>query len=469
LNTELSAEAAVALSPNLYIRAYQLETLGLQNEIGFNFGTNVETDSGYVLNKPDETLPIGCYKTFLYPYGKSSVTFLSGITFTSLVYQTVPIFETTIDQVPDALKFENQSCTVKSIETNKELYTVGPGSTEIFEVIAETEEGNKIDITQSRLITYKADHDGVTIKDGSIRVERNVKAGTRVKVTASIGSAEAVFNIAVGDVVKEHIDKLKKDGLSGYYVGDIVSANLTGGETPQVVAMYYKSGEFYSFNTLVHVHTYDSNKGTWAIAKTFRVEETSSPLMYITQGALIDKNKEQVILGDYAGSGVYLTPFVIGSADGKQIKHFNEIDGSYFNGNAIVVGEELFFTHSNFLVAEKFKFENGRFKRYGGSGADDQKLAKGSTYQLTIEERNGKTVINGSRNIEMRVGETLALHRKSRNDENYYPIRVRAGTSFDIASFNNGLMVAEKAGTTSLLIETEAYSGDWVEIKIRVR
>ncbi len=121
---------------------------------------------------------------------------------------------------------------------------------------------------------------------------------------------------------------------------------------------------------------------------------------------------------------------------------------------------------SNTIVIQKYWYKNGKFLTIKGSGADDRKVSGNAKYFLTLENKNGKSILGGNRNIRMKVGEKLSVVRKSTKDTRDYGYRLMTYSDSDILRFGN-VIQANKPGRTSLIIEPNAY-GDRIRLNITV-
>ncbi|MGE7122511.1 hypothetical protein ACQKIC_20220 [Peribacillus sp. NPDC046944] len=267
-------------------------------------------------------------------------------------------------------------------------------------------------------------------------------------------------------IVDKQVKVLKGKKLSSGYKQptNVVAAKITGKRVSEVVASYNKfNTNTFTYNTIINVHQYDSNKKKWKVIKSLKYNNEDSSFEYITKGKLLDNSKEQVVLGMYSGSGAYLSPIIIGSNDGKTVKKILQPTGEYFNGGAVIKGKQLYLL-SNTIVVKKYVYKNKKFYSYKGTGADDRKVAAGAKHLLTLQNVGGHTMIdgytynkNGERTIKMKVGEKLSIVRNFTKDSEVYGYRLLFDSGNDILSYGT-VFKAKKPGKIVWHIEPEAYN-----------
>ncbi|RFU60802.1 hypothetical protein [Peribacillus glennii] len=270
-------------------------------------------------------------------------------------------------------------------------------------------------------------------------------------------------------LVANQIKLLKYKKLTGGYTPvDVVSAKLTGKSIPEVIATYERpNNETYSYDTIYNVHQYNTKTKKWVIIRRESETGQDSPYNFITKGSFMEKGKEQVVLGTYGGSGMFLSPLLVGEYKGR-VTTLMRPDGGYSSGNAIIANNTLYLLN-NTIVIDKISYSKKGFHQQKGTGADDRKLAIGAKHFLMLEKKGDKTILSGNRNIKMKVGQKIGIIRKNPKDSSYYGYRLLFTAGWDrIKHLNNSsLLQAVSPGVSKWTIEPNGYS-DGVGVNITI-
>ena len=312
--------------------------------------------------------------------------------------------------------------------------------------------------------------------DGSFRPGQQV---TRGQFSAFLArTLDPSFALSpVAQLVNQQLASVRNQKIPGYQFYQAYPVYFTGNEFPEIVVSSYgfeKGSEEFIDKSLLQVYQYHESEGSWKVINSFKnanKDHTYRPLKYITKGKLLDNQKEQLVVGYVWGSDFALTPIVYGSTDGKTVKALINLENKGFlNGDAVIKNKELFFTNHMSLVEDRFVFENGRFIRFTGTGADDHKIAESVDHSLVLGKRNGIPYLSGKRDITMKVGEEFSIIRENKNDsfQNYIFRMYFDSLNGGAMEATDGVLKAVKPGTFKLGILLEGSYGPGIEVKITV-
>jgi low affinity Fe/Cu permease len=167
--------------------------------------------------------------------------------------------------------------------------------------------------------------------------------------------------------------------------------------------------------------------------------------------------KEQVVLGTIQGSAAFLSPFLYGSSNGITIGKLHSFSNEYATGSAVIKNQMLYLLQ-NSIVADKIHYQKGKYYTQDGTGADDRVVASGANKFIHLSKKNGKTVSSITSNaVHLKVGDKLAIVRKSTKDSSAYFYRILIFTQHPILDYSHTYMTAKKTGKEIWQFEPDAY------------
>lgn len=277
-------------------------------------------------------------------------------------------------------------------------------------------------------------------------------------------------------IVNKQIDVLKKKNIPNYQFYKALAIYFTGSEYPEIAVSSYgfEKGTTYIDKAMLQVYQYNTRSKTWRIISTFKDQNqiySYQPLEFITKGKLINQGKEQLVAGYVWGNDWSMSPFVYGSTDGKTVKRLISTgDTAFIDGNAIIKDKELFCVDSLSIVQYRYKFQNGSFKQFKGTGADDWRLTSEAAHKIYLERRGETTFFSGPTVFKMKVGESLGIVRKNKKDQTSYYLRVDGNNLYKgdvLADISGGVITAMKPGIVTFSMILDYHTLQTIRVEVR--
>lgn len=256
-------------------------------------------------------------------------------------------------------------------------------------------------------------------------------------------------------MVKKQIEFLKKSKLAGgYKATEVTSVHLLGRDIPETFTIYVR-GEGLK-DVVYRAQTYETESKQWrTVYKDWRYDQFGASYL-LEQGKLIDTKKEQVVVGPFFGSGAIITPELIGSTDGKQVRTLLQPDKSYSFGNVKIKNKTLYLGTAS-IVHDTYRYEKNKWKHRIGTGQDDRDLAGPVTKWLKLSQKKGKARFSTSRNVKLRVGDTFAIVRADRTDTSPFSYRTLQSGSSKMKYLYPSVFKAIKKGKEEWTFDEHAY------------
>lgn len=262
---------------------------------------------------------------------------------------------------------------------------------------------------------------------------------------------------------EDFVAQLQDSWFNGYTYDDHQLIQLNTSRPLEVVSIFKRENDFW-YDYMIYVH--ELKNGEWKLSYRRPVEERSN-LMFITKGRMGATDK--VVIGSYEGSGGFLESYLIGSANGRDIKLMQQKSG-LFQGNALILDGVLFYANSS-IVSQKYRVQNGKIVSAGrASGRDDRFISKNPKIWLGLKKSGNRTVYVGKKTVYAKVGDRIGIGRYGVSDTREYAYRLMTYDGSQVLTYDlerPGIKVVKK-GTSVLSLEPDAY-GEAVEIKVVVR
>ncbi|MEW4286080.1 S-layer homology domain-containing protein [Priestia koreensis] len=204
---QANIEASVAVSPNIYIRTFQMELLGFESEFGVKAGNS----STY---EPTNTTPITCSNVYAEPYGEGNVALLAGLAFNGAQYLKLNLFNFDGDGLN--LKFENNQCNVKNLQSTPAKLEIAPGKNAKIQVKG-TINGKQVDLSNSIALKYETSNKNISVLNNQVSVSAASKAGEKATITATIGKEKLEIPVVVSSAAPSFLMNKKKSYQYYFY------------------------------------------------------------------------------------------------------------------------------------------------------------------------------------------------------------------------------------------------------------
>lgn len=261
----------------------------------------------------------------------------------------------------------------------------------------------------------------------------------------------------------EFVDRLQQSSFDGYTYDDHQLIQLNTSRPLEVVSIFKRENEFW-YDYMIYVH--ELKNGEWKLSYRRPVDDLSN-LTFITKGRMGATDK--VVIGSYEGSGGFLTSYLIGSPNGRDIKMMHQ-KNALFQGGAWILDGVLFYGNGS-IVEQKYRVQKGKVVSAGrGTGRDDRFISKNPKIWLGLKRSGTRAVYVGKQTIYAKVGDRIGIGRYGVSDSRGYAYRLLSDGASDSLEFDwdRPGMKAVKKGTTTLWLEPDAY-GDSIEINVVVR
>lgn len=257
------------------------------------------------------------------------------------------------------------------------------------------------------------------------------------------------------NMVKKQVAHLKKSKLAGgYKATEVTTVHLLGHDIPETFTIYIRDNGLKDI--VYRAQTYELKTKQWrTVYKDWRYDQLS-PSYFLEQGKLVDTKKEQIVVGPFYGSGANITPELIGSTDGRQVRTLLQPDKSYSFGNVTIKNKKLYLGTAS-IVHDTYRYEKNKWKHRVGTGQDDRDLAGPVTKWLKLSQVNGKARFSTSRNVKLKIGDTFAIVRSDRTDTSPFSYRTLQSGSSKMKYLYPSVYKATKKGKEEWTFDEHAY------------
>jgi hypothetical protein len=158
------------------------------------------------------------------------------------------------------------------------------------------------------------------------------------------------------------MEQLKANPPSGYEVSKITSYHLTGNEIPEILEILSENvPEFEERTITINTYQYSTSTNEWETIFTHHFDELYAGLEIMDEGKIMGDDREQVAIGQWEGSGSFLSFVLIGSKDKESVSIlFDRFNGRYANGDVAIEGDQLQISESGQIV-DSFQWDGNSF------------------------------------------------------------------------------------------------------------
>ncbi|MGM0841727.1 MAG: S-layer homology domain-containing protein [Bacillota bacterium] len=162
--------------------------------------------------------------------------------------------------------------------------------------------------------------------------------------------------VKIDQLVNKQITNLKLTAPDGLSFDDARTYSITGNKVPEIVVTY---SEFLE-QAVVQVYSYSYDQDKWL--KKLEITESWNDFRFSFMGSdsFLSPNREEVVVGYNSGSGGFLTFYVIGSKNQKDIDVLLEVDDVY-QGTVEAVNKSINVYKGAGLI-NSYRWNNGRFE-----------------------------------------------------------------------------------------------------------